>query len=66
MRSRGATTPCSLGAARSATSAWSCSLVFRSSDQGEWQEKLTFAPGQTLSPLAFPDVEIAVSDVLAP
>lgn len=41
-------------------------LVFRNSEQGEWQETLTFVPGQTLSPLAFPDVEIAVSDVLAP
>jgi len=41
-------------------------LVFRNSDQGEWQDKLTFVPGQTLSSLAFPDVETAASDVLDP
>jgi Uma2 family endonuclease len=40
--------------------------VFRDRRDGEWRSHVTHYRGETISPLAFPDVGIAVSDVLPP
>ena len=40
--------------------------VFRQPADGKYQVALTFAPGQTLSPLAFEDVTVPVADIIPP
>ncbi len=40
--------------------------VYRGPHAGTWREKLTFRPGGVIAMAAFPDVEIAVSDLLPP
>lgn len=44
-----------------------CLLVLRDSDgEGDWRSRQTLHRGETVSPLAFPDVVIAVADILPP
>jgi Uma2 family endonuclease len=38
--------------------------VFRDSVDGTYQERRTFGPQESIAPLAFPDVELRVGDVL--
>ena len=40
--------------------------VFRQPADGKYQVALTFAAGQTLSPLAFEDVKVLVADIIPP
>lgn len=40
--------------------------VYRDAYDGEWRSKQTFARGATIQLLAFPDVSIAVDDILPP
>jgi Uma2 family endonuclease len=41
-------------------------LVFREPSKGGYKISLTFHRGETVSPLAFPEIEIAVADLLGP
>lgn len=41
-------------------------VVHRDRAHGDWATVLTFRPGQTLSPAAFPEVAIAVDEILPP
>jgi Uma2 family endonuclease len=43
-----------------------CVEVYREPDSGEWRSVTIHRPGETIAMLAFPDVKIAVSDVLPP
>jgi Uma2 family endonuclease len=43
-----------------------CVEVYRDPHDGEWRSKSTHQRGETITMLAFPDVAIAVSDVLPP
>ncbi len=40
--------------------------VYRDPREGEWQRKSTHGRGETISPQAFPDVVIAVSEIVPP
>ena len=40
--------------------------VYRDRRKGRWRTMTTHARGETISPLAFPDVQIAVSEILPP
>jgi len=40
--------------------------VYRDPEQGEWRTKTTHCRGETISPRAFPDVVIAVSEIVPP
>src|SRR5688572_2321223 len=40
--------------------------VYRDRHDGEWQHRSTHRRGETISMLAFPDVEIAVAEILPP
>ena len=40
--------------------------VYRDRHEGEWRTRSTHHRGETISPLAFPDVKLAVADVLPP
>jgi Uma2 family endonuclease len=40
--------------------------VYRDRDDGEWRTKTTHRRGETISPRAFPDVTVAVSEILPP
>jgi Uma2 family endonuclease len=43
-----------------------CVEVYRDRRDGAWQTMTTHRRGETLSPLAFPDVTIAIDDILPP
>lgn len=43
-----------------------CVEVYRDARNGEWQTKITHGRGEVLSPLAFPDVAIAIDEILPP
>jgi Uma2 family endonuclease len=43
-----------------------CVEIHRESSPDGWQIKLRAYPGETIAPLAFPDVTIAVSEILPP
>jgi hypothetical protein len=40
--------------------------VYRDARDGEWHSVTVYRPGETIAMLQFPDVQIAVSDVLPP
>jgi Uma2 family endonuclease len=40
--------------------------VYRDRHDGEWRAKSTYQRGDTIAPVAFPDVTIAVTDILPP
>jgi hypothetical protein len=40
--------------------------VRRDRQAGQWRSIQTFRPGDTVTMLAFPDVQIAVSDIVPP
>lgn len=43
-----------------------CVEVYRGARDGEWATKTTHGRGEVLSPLAFPDVEIPIDEILPP
>lgn len=43
-----------------------CVEVYREPDNGTWRSKTSFRRGDTITMLTFPDVSVAVSDVLPP
>ena len=43
-----------------------CVEVYREPLNGSWQQMSVHRRGETLSPLAFPDVQIAIADILPP
>ena len=40
--------------------------VYRDAHEGTWRSKTTYQRGETITMLAFPDVTVAVSEVLPP
>ena len=40
--------------------------VYRGPTAGNYKQRLLFLPGESIAPLAFPEVSVAVSDVLVP
>jgi Uma2 family endonuclease len=40
--------------------------VYRDRHDGEWRQRTTFGRGETIAMLAFPDVQVAVSEILPP
>lgn len=41
-------------------------LVYRDRHDGEWRQRTTHSRGEMIAMVAFPDVQVAVSEILPP